>query len=204
MELLALQEYEELEIRVTSTELQWFLLFYSRDIVELSKVPYNIKEDTKYYFVDYKFTSLVAQMVRNLPAMGGNLGLIPGLERSSGEKNNVPSRITWRIPWTEEDGRLQSMELQRVRQTGRLSLSVTKYLGKKSVNWEMSVRFVLQIMDKSEIWTTHFWTRWLTGITACEWRGGQHKRIPKPKGWVFPLFSCFMPFNKLLSNFSQI
>ena len=119
MELLALWEYEELETRVTSTDLQWFILFYSRDIVELSKVPYNIKEDTKYCFEDYKFTSLVAQMVRNLPAMGGNLGLIsgliPGLGRSSGEGNNVPSRIAWRIPWTEEPGRLQSMESQRVR-----------------------------------------------------------------------------------------
>ena len=46
MKLLALQEYEELETRVTSTDLQWFILFYSRDIVDLRKVPYNLKEET--------------------------------------------------------------------------------------------------------------------------------------------------------------
>ena len=46
MKLLALQEYEELETRVTSTDLQWFILFYSRDIVDLRKVPCNLKEET--------------------------------------------------------------------------------------------------------------------------------------------------------------
>lgn len=46
MELLALREYEELGTRVTSTDLQWFILFYSRDIVDLRKVPYNLKEET--------------------------------------------------------------------------------------------------------------------------------------------------------------
>lgn len=46
MKLLALQEYEELETRVTSINLQWFILFYSRDIVDLRKIPYNLKEET--------------------------------------------------------------------------------------------------------------------------------------------------------------
>ena len=34
--------------------------------------------------------SLVAQMVKNLPANAGDLGLIPGLGRSPGERNNYP------------------------------------------------------------------------------------------------------------------
>ena len=47
----------------------------------------------------------------------GDLGLIPGLERSPGEGNGYPVHIfAWRIPWTEEPGGLQSMGLQRVRQ----------------------------------------------------------------------------------------
>ena len=47
----------------------------------------------------------------------GDLGLIPGLERSPGEGNGYPLHIfAWRIPWTEEPGGLQSMGLQRVRQ----------------------------------------------------------------------------------------
>jgi len=40
-------------------------------------------------------------------------GLIPGLGRSSGEgKATHSSTLAWKIPWTEEHGRLQSMGLQ--------------------------------------------------------------------------------------------
>ena len=48
----------------------------------------------------------------------GDLGLIPGLGRSPGEGNMAhhSSILTWRIPWTEEPGRLQSMGSQRVGQ----------------------------------------------------------------------------------------
>ena len=46
----------------------------------------------------------------------GDSGSIPGLGRSAGEGNgNPPSTIAWKIPWTEEPGRLQSMGSQRVR-----------------------------------------------------------------------------------------
>ena len=45
----------------------------------------------------------------------GDLALIPGLGRSSGEGNATHSSIlAWRIPWTEEPGGLQFMELQRI------------------------------------------------------------------------------------------
>ena len=54
-------------------------------------------------------------VVRNLPANAGDAGLIPGLGRSPGEGNATHSSIlAWRIPWTEEPGRLQSMGSQRV------------------------------------------------------------------------------------------
>ena len=40
-----------------------------------------------------------------------DLGSIPELGRSSGEGNGYHSSIlAWRIPWTEEPGRLQSTE----------------------------------------------------------------------------------------------
>jgi len=40
----------------------------------------------------------------------GDLGLIPGLGRSSGKGNDSHSTIhAWRTPWTEESGRLQSI-----------------------------------------------------------------------------------------------
>ena len=46
----------------------------------------------------------------------GDLGSLPGWGRSSGEGNATHSSIlSWRIPWTEEPGGLQSMGSQRVR-----------------------------------------------------------------------------------------
>ena len=44
----------------------------------------------------------------------GDLGLIPGSGRSSGEGNGNPLQYSWKVPWTEESGSLQSMGLQRV------------------------------------------------------------------------------------------
>ena len=45
----------------------------------------------------------------------GDPGSIPGLGRSPGDGNGYHSSIlAWRIPWTEEPGRLQSMRSQRV------------------------------------------------------------------------------------------
>ena len=49
-------------------------------------------------------------------ASAGDLGFIPGSGRSPGEENGTPLQYScWRIPWTEEPGRLQSMGSQRVR-----------------------------------------------------------------------------------------
>ena len=53
-------------------------------------------------------------MVRNLPANAGDrraLGQEDPLEK---EMATHSSTLAWRIPWTEEPGGLQSMELQRV------------------------------------------------------------------------------------------
>ena len=45
----------------------------------------------------------------------GDPGWIPGSGRSPGEGNgNHSSILAWRIPWTEDPGRLQSMGSQRV------------------------------------------------------------------------------------------
>ena len=61
--------------------------------------------------------SLVAQMVKNLPAMQEtqvqSLGPEDLLEKGMATH---PSILAWRIPWTEEPGGLQSTALQRVRQ----------------------------------------------------------------------------------------
>ena len=45
----------------------------------------------------------------------GDLGLSPGLGRSLEKEMAIhSSTIAWKIPWTEEPGRLQSKGLQRV------------------------------------------------------------------------------------------
>ena len=64
------------------------------------------------------YGGLVALGVKNLPASAGDIrdvGSIPGLGRSPGGENGNPLQFAWEIPWTEEPGRLQSTELQRIR-----------------------------------------------------------------------------------------
>ena len=60
--------------------------------------------------------SLVAQMVKNLPAVQetrvGSLGLEDPREEGMATHSCM---LGWIIPWTEELGRLQSMESHRVR-----------------------------------------------------------------------------------------
>ena len=57
-------------------------------------------------------------MVKNLPANAGDIrdsGLIPGGKDPLKEGMTTHSSIlAWRIPWTEEPGRLQSIGSQRV------------------------------------------------------------------------------------------
>ena len=63
----------------------------------------------------YLRASLVAPMVKNLPAMQEthikSLGWKDPLEKGMATYSNV---LTWRISWTEEPGRLQSMGCQRI------------------------------------------------------------------------------------------
>ena len=60
--------------------------------------------------------SLVAQMVKNLPVVREtwvlSLGREDPLEKGMAAHSSI---LVWRIPWTEEPGRLQSTGLQRVR-----------------------------------------------------------------------------------------
>ena len=61
------------------------------------------------------WASLVAQMVKNLPAMWEtqvqSLGREDNLEKEVATHSSI---LAWRITWTEEPGRLQFMGSQRV------------------------------------------------------------------------------------------
>ena len=62
---------------------------------------------------DIQMISLVAQLVKNVPAVQETpvrfLGQEDPLEK---EMATHSSTLAWKIPWTEEPGRLQSMGLQ--------------------------------------------------------------------------------------------
>ena len=67
-------------------------------------------------YINIDWASLVAQMVKNPPAMretwAQSLGWEDPLEESMATHSSI---LAWRIPWTEEPDGLQSMESQRVR-----------------------------------------------------------------------------------------
>ena len=59
------------------------------------------------------WASLIAQLVKNLPAMQKTQVPLLGREDPLEKEMAIHSSIlTWRIPWTEEPGRLQSMGSQ--------------------------------------------------------------------------------------------
>ena len=64
---------------------------------------------------EYAWVSLVAQMVKNVPAMQEtwvqSLSWEEPLEKGMATLSKI---LAWRIPWTEEPGVLPSMGLQRV------------------------------------------------------------------------------------------
>ena len=91
----------------------------------LQKIPEIILSPLK--------SSLVTQVMNNLPAMQEtqfwSLGQEDPLEKGVATHSSI---LAWRIPWTEEPGRLLSMELQRVRHTWVTNtLSVMENLTRK-------------------------------------------------------------------------
>ena len=63
-------------------------------------------------------------MIKNLPAMQENPGLIPKedpLEKGMATHSSI---LAWRIPWTEEPGGLQSMGRKKLDMTEQLTLSL--------------------------------------------------------------------------------
>ena len=73
------------------------------------------KQSPYFDMLSILWTSLVAQMVKRLPAIREtqvrSLGWEDLLEKEMATHSSIPA---WRIPGTEEPGRLQSMGSQRV------------------------------------------------------------------------------------------
>ena len=82
-------------------------------------------------------TSLVAHVVKCLPAMWEtwvqSLDQEDPLEKGMATHSSI---LTWRIPWTEEPGGLQSMGSQRVRH----GLATKQWSEDALPNWELIFR----------------------------------------------------------------
>ena len=69
----------------------------------------------KGYPLQYSWASLVARLVKNLPAMWetwvGSLGWEDPLEKEMATHSNI---LAWKISWTQEPGGVQSMGSQRI------------------------------------------------------------------------------------------
>ena len=95
----------------------------------------------------------VAQMVKHLPAMWEtwvwSLGQEDPLEEGMATHS---STLAWKIPWTEEPGRLQSMGSQRVRDDWATSLSLNHILLKILQSFQSNRKeFQIQITFTSAI-----------------------------------------------------
>ena len=99
--------------------------FYYLSILESIKSK-NVDFSQQYIFCQ---VSQLVLVVKNLPALAGDIemwvwslgwedpleeGMAPWVRKVPWRKARQPT-LAWRIPWTEEPGRLQSIELQRVR-----------------------------------------------------------------------------------------
>ena len=86
----------------------FILKLLTSEVVELITFRFSL-------YKAYHGASVVAQMVKNLPAMQEtwvqSLGQEDPLEKGMATHSDIHA---WRVPWTEEPGGLQSMRSQRV------------------------------------------------------------------------------------------
>ena len=93
-------------IRIRTSQLFSFSQISGKDVEYLSNF---------YTILSSSWASLVPQMIKNLPAVQDtwlqSLGQEDPLEDRMATRSGI---LAWRIPQTEEPGRLQSMQSQRV------------------------------------------------------------------------------------------
>ena len=108
--------------------------------------------------------SLVAQMVKHLPAMREtrvrSLGWEDPLEKEMATHSSI---LAWEIPWTEDPGRLQSMGSQRVGHDWATSLSWRKKVkwgwgGKKVKFLSLKLSFaILLLSTEKKVYSCSSW-----------------------------------------------
>ena len=110
--------------------------------------------------------SLVAERLKHLPPMREtqvrSLGWEDPLEKEMATHSSI---LAWRIPWTEEPGRLQSTGLQRVGHDWATSLHfVAGSLEKQESSIKTPISALLTMPKPLTVWTTtncgKFWKIW--------------------------------------------
>ena len=87
----------------------WPFSLYRKEFLQRQRVMRQVK-----YLLEGKMASLMAQMVKHLPAMQEtqvqSLGQEDPLEKPMTTHSNT---LSWKIPWMEEPGRLQPMRVTK-------------------------------------------------------------------------------------------
>ena len=107
-------------------------------------------------------SSLVAQIVKNLPTMWEtgvwSLGQEDTLEEGMA---TYSSTLSWRVPWTEEPGGLQSMESKRVRHD--LVTNTITFLSLK----HFPAQLWTQISPRGQAQLIPYMTKWETEVQGA-------------------------------------
>ena len=122
----------------TTTMISWKTKHFKKMLKDCHQIlKYLLVEHYRWQYwqlqisVYWPWASLVAQTVKNLPAMREtHVRSLSGGDRLEKEMGTHSSILAWRSPWTEEPGDLQSMGSQRVGHHW-VSNILTRYL----INW---------------------------------------------------------------------
>ena len=120
------------------------------------------------------WSSLAAQMVKNLPAMQEtwvrSLGLEDSLEKRMATHSSI---LAWKIPWTEEPGWLQPMGSQRVGHnwpTHRLwALYRTKYSHTWAIWCKQPTHWQRPWLRAGGEGGDREWDGWMESLTQWTW-----------------------------------
>ena len=142
----------------------------------------------------YVWTSLVAQTVKRLHTMREtrvqSLGREHLLEK---EMATHCSALAWKIPWTEEPGRLQSMGSQRVTHDWVTSLTVVRLDNKRPFFWHILKSYWIFIY----VHVVFCWVMIVKELSSRHslWSGGsywQMKTWPRYLPFTLPSLSSFL------------
>ena len=137
--------------------------------------------------LQYSWASLVAQMVKKLPAIMRH-GFDPWVRKIPLEKGMAThsSRIAWRISWTEEPGGLQSMGSQRVgHDWATFTLSLVPCVPGRMPAWMTSEWMNRRPKNK------------MKNLQNCwSWKATFRKLRSKPHNWIMTLFDTLSYWSK--------